>query len=574
METELGNGDVARVFARIAAVMEIQGENAFKIRAYRNAVETLSHLSEPVSVIAREDRLGDVPGFGDAIQAKIKDILATGTTPLHERLKDKVPEGVIEMLELPGVGAKTVRQLWEGLKIESVEALEAAAKDGKLTEIPGLGEKTVTKILDAIERGRRYANRLRIDEAEPVADAIASALSDEPGTERLDIAGDLRRRTDSLTKIEIVAQSSDAAATLAKAAALPQVEAVTEKTENSVHITLHSGIPVVVSLAGAPSFAAALVYRTGAGRHWDELVQVAAARGQRLAEDGLWLNDRRVETPNEQALYAALGLEYIVPELREGRGEIQAALAGKLPKLITLQDIKGDLHAHTTASDGKATLIDMAKAAKAHGYEYMAITDHSQSLAIAGGLTPERLLGQIREVRAAEDKVGIRIYAGSEVDIRADGTMDYEDPVLSQLDFVIASAHMHNRQDLETQTKRVIRAIENPNVDMIAHPTARLINKRDPFAIDIEQMIAAAVRTGTALEINAAPERLDLSADHAKLAAEMGAHIMIDTDAHAIGNYDLMHYGIDVARRAWLTADQVLNTRSRTDFESWLFRER
>jgi DNA polymerase (family 10) len=574
METELGNGDVARIFARIAAVMEIQGENAFKIRAYRNAVETLSHLSEPVSALAREDRLAEVPGFGDAIQAKIKDILSTGTTPLYERLKDKVPEGVIEMLELPGVGAKIVRQLWEGLKIESVDALEAAASEGKLTELPGMGEKTVAKILDAIERGRRYANRLRIDEAEPVADAIASALSAEPATPRAEVAGDLRRRADSVTAIEIVAQSNDFAATLAKAVSLPQVESVAEKTEESVRLVLHSGLPVAISVTEAPSFAVALAALTGARSHWDALTEIAARRGLRLTSGGLWSDDRRLPIDDEPALYEALGLPFIVPELREGRGEIEAALAGTLPKLITLQDIRGDLHAHTTASDGKATLIEMATAARAHGYEYMAITDHSQSLAIAGGLTPERLLGQIREARAAEDRVGIRIYAGSEVDIRADGTMDYDDSVLSQLDFVIGSAHMHNRQDREAQTKRVIRAIENPHVDMIAHPTARLINRRDPFSIDLEAMIEAAVRTGTALEINAAPERLDLSAENAKLAAQMGAHIMIDTDAHAIGNYDLMHYGIDVARRAWLTADQVLNTRSRAGFESWLFRER
>lgn len=574
MQRDLTNGDVARIFDRIAAVMEIQGENQFKIRAYKNASETLAHLSEPVSVLARDNRLDAVPGFGEAIQAKIRDILSTGTTPLYERIKGTVPDGVIDMLELPGIGAKSVRQLWESLKIESVDALEAAARAGRLTELPGFGAKSVAKILDAIERGRRYANCLRIDEAEPVASSIQAALKSNPDASRVELTGALARRADSVDGIELIVMTNSPESVFDQASGLAQVASATAETPEEKTYTLHSGITLRVQVAEPPSFVPQLVRARSSERHWQQLEARASELGMRLTPSGLLKDGQQIDVADEAALYAALGLAAIPVELREGNGEIEAAAKNALPRLITLADIKGDLHAHTVASDGKAPLQDMIAAAKSHGYSYMAITDHSQSLAIAGGLIPDRLREQIRAVRDAEQSAGIRIYAGSEVDIRADGTMDYDDELLAELDFVIASAHMHNRQDRDAQTKRVIRAIENPHVDLIAHPTARLINRRDPFDIDMEAMISAAARTGTALEINAAPERLDLRDDHARLACQMGALIMIDTDAHAVGNYDLMSYGIDVARRAWLTAEDVLNTRSLQDFELWLNREK
>ncbi|WP_165863902.1 PHP domain-containing protein [Capsulimonas corticalis] len=543
----LTNGEVARVFDRIAGIMEIQGENAFKIRAYRNAVETLNTLPEPIAQIAAAGRLDDIPGFGDAIQAKVKDILGTGTTALYERIKDQVPAGVVEMLSIPGLGAKTVRQVWQGLKIESISALETAAQTGKLTELPGMGEKSVQKILQSIERYRRYSGRIRIGDALPLAESLIAAVQTFPGVSDAQIAGSVARGQETVANINLVAATSSPAETLRSFTELPQVGSVAASDAHFARVVLHGGMEADLYVAPSSEFAALRDARIGSAAHNE--ARAAADR------------DGSVEI-----------LRAIPLEIRENGGEIEAALAGTLPTLVTLADIRGDVHAHTTASDGKTTVEQMAAAAKARGYEYMAITDHSQSLYIANGLTPDRLRAQIAEIRALQDSLGIRIFTGSEVDIKADGSMDFDDDLLQELDFVIASAHLHNNQDKDAQTKRIIRAIENPNVDLIAHPSGRIINRRDPFDFDFDAVVAAALRTDTALEINAAPERLDLSDVHARQAGAAGVKILINTDAHSIENYDLMRYGVLVARRAWLTPHNVFNTRPLAEFEAWLRR--
>ncbi|MEO7717776.1 MAG: helix-hairpin-helix domain-containing protein [Capsulimonas sp.] len=542
----LTNGEVARVFERIAGIMEIQGENAFKIRAYRNAVETLNTLPEPIAQVAAAGRLDDIPGFGEAIQAKVKDILATGTTALYERIKDKVPAGVVEMLSIPGLGAKTVRQVWEGLKIESIAALETAAQSGKLTELPGMGEKTVQKILQSIERYRRYSGRIRIGDALPLAESLISAIQNFPGVSEAHIAGSVARGRETVANINLAAAATSPAEALQGFTQLPQVSSIVSQDERSALVVLHGGMEADLFVAAPDEFAELLDERIGSAAYNEA---------------------RRAQTEVSADL-----LKRVPMEIRENGGEIEAALAGTLPTLVTLADIRGDVHAHTTASDGKVTIQQMAVAAKAHGYEYMAITDHSQSLYIANGLTPDRLRAQIAEIRALEDSLGIRIFTGSEVDIKADGTMDFDDDLLQELDIVIASAHMHNNQDKDTQTKRIIKAIENPNVDLIAHPSGRIINRRDPFDFDFDAVVAAALRTDTALEINAAPERLDMSDVHARQAGAAGVKILINTDAHSIENYDLMRYGVLVARRAWLTPHNVFNTRPLAEFEAWLRR--
>ena len=542
----LTNGEVARVFERIAGIMEIQGENTFKIRAYRNAVETLNTLPEPVAQIAAAGRLDDIPGFGDAIQAKVKDILATGTTALYDRIKDQVPAGVVEMLSIPNLGAKTVRQVWEGLKIDSIAALESAALSGRLTELPGMGEKSVQKILQSIERYRRYSGRIRIGDALPLAESLIAAIQHFPGVSEARIAGSVARGRETVANINLAAATTAPAETLRRFTQMPQVGSIASQDERSARVVLHGGLEADLFVAAPQEFAAMLDERIGSAEHNAAL---AAAN----------------EIPTDVARTIPL-------EIRENGGEIEAALAGTLPTLVTLADIRGDVHAHTTASDGKTTVPEMAAAAKARGYEYMAITDHSQSLYIANGLTPERLRAQIAEIRVLEDSLGIRIFTGSEVDIKADGSMDFDDDLLQELDIVIASAHMHNNQDRETQTKRIIRAIENPNVDLIAHPSGRIINRRDPFDFDFDAVVEAALRTDTALEINAAPERLDMSDIHARQAGARGVKILINTDAHSIENYDLMRYGVLVARRAWLTPQNVFNTRPLAEFEAWLRR--
>lgn len=569
----LTNGDVAAVFERIADVLELQGENQFKIRAYRNAVQILQALPEPIAAVAAGGRLDDIPGFGEAIRAKITDILTTGTTPLYERVKDQVPAGVLRLLSLPGLGAKTVRQVWQGLGVTSLEALEEAAISGKLATLPGMGEKTVQKILASIERARRYGDRMLLSEALPLAESLVSQLRPRPEVTRLDYAGSVRRGVETIGDLDLVGASGDPAATIAAFVQLPQRGRIITQGERMARVALHSGVEVDLKLVLPGDYGPLLHHFTGSRAHNIHLRKIAEARGLKINEYGVFRGGDEITLgDDENAVYEILGLPTIPVHLREDRGEIEAAQAGTLPTLITEADIRGDVHAHTTASDGTATIEQMAQAAKARGYEYMAITDHSQSLRIANGLTPERLRGQIRQIRLLQDKLGIALFAGSEVDIRADGTLDFEDDLLAELDFVIASAHLHNTQDEAAQTKRLVRAIENPHVDLIAHPTGRLLNKRDPYPLDFDVVCDAARRTGTALEINASPDRLDLNDTYARRACQQGVLLMVNTDAHAPDNYGLLHYGITVARRAWLAAEDVLNTRSLQDFDEWLKR--
>lgn len=567
------NGDVAQIFQHIADVLELQGENTFKVRAYRNAVETLQSLPEPVTQIATEGRLDDIPGFGEAIRGKVADILKTGTTPLYERTRNAVPAGVLAMLTLPGIGAKTVRQLWEGLKVESIDALAEAARSGKVAALPGMGAKTAEKILGSIDRARRYGERLRIDVALALAENILTPLRHVPGLTRVEYAGSLRRGVDTIGDLDFVGVTLQPKVATDAFVALPQVARIIKHGDQMARVQLHQGIEADLKLTEPEHFGALLHHFTGSRAHNIHLRRIAELQGLSINEYGVWRGDVALPLGDgENALYGALGLPTIPVHLREDRGEIEAAEKGELPHLIALSDIRGDVHAHTTASDGAASIEEMAQAARALGYEYMAITDHSQGLTIAGGLTPGELREQICAIRKLEDSLGIAIFAGSEVDIKADGALDFDDELLAELDFVIASAHRFNNQDTQAQTARLIRAIENPNVDLIAHPSGRLINRRDPYAVDWEAVMDAADRTATALEINAAPERLDLNDILARSARDRGVKIIINTDAHSIGNYGLMHYGITIARRAWLRAEDVLNTLPLQEFRAWLNR--
>ena len=560
--TKPTNGDVARIFERIADVLEIQGENPYKIKAYRNAVETLRSLDEPVSSIAEDNRLDSIPGFGDAIRAKIGDILLTGTTNLYDRVKDAVPEGVIEMLQLPGIGGKTVKQLYEKLGITTIEALEKAIDEGKIATVAGMGEKTADKIRQSIERGRRFAGGIRQNSAGHIAANIIESLNERAELSSLAVAGELRRGCDTIDAVDIVGVSTDFAASLDAFTTLPTVDKIVERTDASARCLLHNGAAVELTLTDSANFVNLLFRKTGSTSHVSRVTELATALEVTLP----------VAPSDEAEIYAAIGLPSIPAVVRENSGEIEASAQGKLPRLITLEDIRGDVHAHTTATDGDFSIEQMAAAALSKGYEYMAITDHSHSLAMVGGLTPDRLRAQIAEIRALEDSMGIRVFAGSEVDIKADGTLDFDDDLLAELDFVIASAHLYNNQNRWAQTKRMIKAIENPHVDLIAHPTGRIILRRDPYDVDVDALIKAAARTGTALEINASPARLDLKDEYARAAAQAGVKIMINTDAHRIIEYDVMHYGITTAQRAWLTADDVVNTRPLAEFEAWLKR--
>ena len=556
------NGEVAIVFQRIADIMEIQGENPFKVRAYRNAVRTLENMHESVEKIVAEGRLGSIPGFGDAIQAKTQDILKTGSTPLYDKLKDQVPVGVQSMLNIPGLGVKTIRLIWETLKIETIEALEAAASDGRLQELPGIGHKGTLKLVNSIEKYRRFSLTTRLGDALPIAEQIVKKLHEMCSGTGIQIAGDLRRGTETVDRIELVcAEDASFSRVLHYFTTMATVSKVVSEGSSCASVLLHNGMQASLTVCEPSAFGLEFLRTTGPASHVD-LVLERVVSAVKCQSPKPFLE--------EASVYRFADMAYIAPELRDW--EDSSSAASRSLELITIEDIRGDVHFHTTSSDGTLDIRSMAEVARIRGYEYLAITDHSSTLHIANGLSPERVRKQIREIRELEDACGIAIFAGSEVDILADGTLDFDDELLAQLDFVIASAHLYNKQSEEDQTARVVRAINNPNVDLIAHPTGRLINRRDPFNIDMDAIIKAAAVTGTALEINAAPDRLDLKDVYARQASEAGVKIIVNTDAHSKADFDLMRYGIMTARRAGLTPLQVVNAWPVLDFTAWLQR--
>lgn len=573
MANERSNAEVARAFNELADYLDLLGENPFKTRAYRTAARALETLHEPIAQVAAQGRLKEIPGFGDAIQAKTKDILATGTTKALEEARAKAPASLLPLLGLPGIGAKTINEIWQGLNVTSLDELKKAAEEGRIRTLPGMGEKTEAKILDAIERHGRYSKRMFLSTARSLASRLAKSLRDRPEVEKLMYAGSARRGVETVGDIDLVGSSRDPEATMDAFVNLANVSKVLVKGERSTRVILANGVECDLRLVEPGDFGMLLHHFTGSKAHNIHLREIAERRGMKINEYGVFKGDQEIPTgDDENAVYEVLGMPPIPVEMRENTGEIEAALANNLPHLVVKEDIKGDLHAHTTASDGKDTIDTMAKAAAALRYEYLAITDHSQSLAITNGLSPERLREHMRAIRAAGDKYGIHMLAGSEVEIKPDGTLDYPDELLAELDFVIASVHSRFRQTREEMTARIVAAIQNPNVDMIGHPTGRLINEREPYDVDMEAIIQAAAATDTALEINSSPNRLDLNDEHARMAKQAGVMIPINTDAHATSYFDLLQFGIVVARRAWLEPKNVLNTRSYGELMDWLRR--
>ena len=559
MAIQRTNADVAAVFVRLANYLEIAGENPFKTRAYRRAAEVLLDLSEPVAIVAAENRLDDLPGFGEAIVAKTKDILETGTTPAYEKMRAQIPESVLDFLELPGVGVKTVQQLWEGLGAANLDELEAAARSGRVRALKGMSEKTEARILAAIEQHRRNRSLILADEAERTAIRVMTELGARGVADRIELAGQARRGCETVSSLDLVTSARDPAAALEAASALACASAIAGRGKAWVRIIIDGRAECTVTACDAENFGAVLARRTG-----------SAAHIARLADRGLDLEGLAARTEDE--FYAALGLPFIPPQLREDRGEIEAAEAGRLPVLVRIEDIRGNLHQHTDASDGRETLEQMAMAGKKRGYEYMAITDHSRSLVIANGLSVERLREQMRAVRDMEQQVGIRLLTGTEVDILGDGSLDFPDEVLAELDVVVASVHSRFSQPEAEMTARIVRAVSNPHVDILGHPTGRLLGGREPYAVDIDAVVAAAKRSGAALEINAFPDRLDLNEENARKASEAGVMVAIGADAHRAEHLDLMRFGVSIAQRAWLGPDKILNARPLPELIDWLRR--
>jgi len=558
------NSEIAKVFEDIADLLELKGENPFKIRAYQKAVRSIEHLPVEVEQLVAEGKLREVPGIGEAISKKITELVTTGKLEYYEKLKAEFPEGISTLLDIPGVGPKTAMLLSRELNIKSIDELEAAIVDGRVAHLYRMGDKTTENILRHIQTLRRKDQRIPIGEALPVVEEIIGQLGGLPGLRNLVPAGSLRRFRETVGDIDLMGTADNAREVIQAFTTLPRVREVLASGTTKASVVVSGDLQIDLRIVEHDSFGSLLQYFTGSKQHNINLRERARRQGLSLSEYGIThLETGQLEKfASEEAFYERLGLQFIPPEIREGQEEIERAERGALPRLVELSDIKGDLHVHTDWSDGHDTMEAMALAARARGYQYLGICDHSVGRGIAHGLDAERLRQQILEIRQLNHKIGgIHIFSGMEVDIRADGSLDMPDELLAELDIVTAAVHSGMNQSQEQMTKRVIKAIENPNVDVLAHPTCRLLPDREPVAMDMEAVFRAAARTGTILEINAMPSRLDLKDIHAYRARELGVKLVISTDAHSVDHLEFMRFGVGVARRGWCQAQDILNAQ-------------
>jgi DNA polymerase (family 10) len=559
----MNNGEVARVFQDIADLLELKGESLFKVRAYQKAVRSIEHLPVELSQLKAEGKLRDVPGIGEAIEKKITELLDTGHLKYYEELRAEFPEGVISLLQVPGVGPKTAMRLSTELGVKSIEDLEKAITDGRVAGLFRMGDKTAENILHGLQSMRTKDQRIPIGTALPLAEEIMTSLQERVAVRNLTPAGSLRRFRETIGDIDLMGTADDAEGVIEAFTTLPQVREVLAKGGTKASIVTTENLQVDFRVVPHDEFGSLLQYFTGSKQHNIDLRERALRQGLSLSEYGITVVEtgRLEKFATEEAFYARLALQYIPPEFREGTNEIALAEEKKVPKPIEPSDVKGDLHAHSNWSDGRDSIEDMALAARAHGYRYIAITDHSKGLGIAHGLNEERIKEQRAEIRRLNESLkDFRILAGIEVDIRADGSLDLPDEVLADLDVVVAAVHSAMGQEQEKMTRRVIKTMENPHVDIIAHPTGRLLGLREAMAMDMEAIFRAAARTGTALEINAMPDRLDLKDIHIFRAQELGVKLSMGTDAHATEHLPLMRFGLGIARRGWAGAGDILNT--------------
>jgi DNA polymerase (family 10) len=581
----MDNATMARLLEETGDLLEIDGGDSFRIRSYRRAAEAVAQTTVDLVAAAGDTaRLLEIPGIGKGMAANLQSIAATGSLPLRDELLARYGAGLLELLKLPGMGPKTVALLWDAAKISSIDALAEAIDAGRLAGLPRMGAKQIEKLRKGIDDYRRSSGRFRIDVAEEQAKRIAAYLLEFPGIERVTPAGSLRRGRETEGDLDLLATGSafhpskpnaglpgapacvpeHTAAAVEYVAAYPGIQDIIAKGENKISFHVGQGMQVDVRLLPTASYGAALQYFTGSKAHNVSLRQRALKMGYTLSEWALArLDDESiVAAATEEEIYAALGMDWIPPEMREKLGEIEAAARHELPQLIEAADIKGDLHMHTTASDGRNSITEMAEAALAVGYRYIAITDHSKILAMTGGLDEKRALEHIRNIQEVDRRMEgrIRVFSGIEVDILADGVLDLDDEVLAEMDVVIASVHTRFEQSREEMTARVLRAIENPNVRILGHPTGRLLLRREPFAIDMGAVLRRAAELGVVAEHNAAPERLDLNDRDLRLAKELGCRVVINSDAHDSRNLGRMEYGLRQLRRAWLGPGDVLNT--------------
>jgi DNA polymerase (family X) len=568
---DVKNSEIAKLFYEMASLLDVRDESVFRVRAYQRGAQTLETLTEDVSAIAERGDLQRLPAIGKDLAAKIGEYLVTGRIAQLESLRRELPPAFLSLLEVRGLGPKTARALYEQAGVDSVERLEALCRTRQIIGVAGIREKTCENILKSIADLRQGRLRSLLPTARAVARHVAEALRAHGGVEQLEVAGSLRRMRETVKDVDILVTSREPARVIHTLTSLPSVIEVLGQGPTRASVRHQDGLAVDLRVVEPEAFGAALQYFTGSKDHNVKTREIASRRGLKISEYGVFeeATGRRLAGATEEEVYAAIGLPWIPPELRENRGEIEAAREGRLPTLVTADDIRGDLHAHTDWSDGHHPLDRLIEAAQTRGYEYVIVSDHSKSTAIAGGLGVDELRAQVAQIRALQPRFGIRILTGTECDILDDGSMDFPDDVLAELDVVLAAVHSRFKQPRDAMTARIVRALANPHVDVLAHPTGRRLGSREPYDVDMDAVLAAAKRYGKAVEINCSPERLDLGDAHARRAAELGVPIAISTDTHYLTNLTWVELGCAVARRAWIGPRQVLNTRPLDALLEW-----
>ena len=559
------NGEIAEAFEELASLYELDGAVVYRVVAYRNAAKAIREAGVSVEELAKQGRAAELAGVGKTIAEKIDALLETGSIPSADKLKQRIPAGLVEVTRIPGLGPKRAKLLHDQVGVNSIDDLRRAAESGQLKDVKGFGTKAEENVLAALAAGAdgRPKARMLLSKALTVGEEMVAALRDHPSALRVELAGSARRRADTVKDLDIVVASSDPAALAGTFAELDSIDSVSTSGEAGAKAITHSGLPVDLRIVPEEAFGNLLQHFTGSGKHNEALRTDAVRRGLHVSEYGIADDESGGSEAfaTEEEVYERLGMQFVPPELRENRGELAAARKEELPELIELGDLRGDLHMHTTLSDGRNTLEEMVLAAAERGYDYVAITDHSATHGFGDDVQPDALRRRVEEIRAL-DVPKIRVLAGTETNVLPDGSLDYEDAVLEELDWVVASVHTSFRLGEEKQTERLLRAMEHPLVDAIGHPTGRKIGRREPYALDLDRVIAGAVETGTFLEVNANPDRRDLNDVYARAAAEAGVTLVIDSDAHGADTLENIRYGVDTARRAWVSAGQVANTRS------------
>ena len=568
------NRDIAAAFNEIAELLDIEGANPFRVRAYRNAARTVLSYPKEMALLVQEGfDLASLKTIGRDLGAKITEMVTTGELQFLHDLRKEVSPGLEELLSIPGIGPKRIRLLHEKLGVNSSSELKTALEQGRLGALRGFGPKLLETLRSALGEKVAAPKRYRLDQIIPVAEKIVSFLKSARGLGQIEIAGSIRRRREDPKDIDIVASCAPHSNVMERFCAMEEVSTVVMQGPTRSSVILESGIHVDLRVVSQDEFGATLHHFTGSKAHNIELRTMAAKKGFKINEYGIFRGEKQIASQSEEEIYKTLGMSYVVPELRENRGEIEAALAHRLPRLIEASSIRGDLHAHTTYSDGLNTLEEMALAARDRGYEYLAVTDHTHHLKIAHGLDESRLLSQIEEIDRLNERLeGIRLLKSAEVDILAEGTLDLPDAVMERLDFTVCAVHYRFNLPAKEQTQRILRAMENPRFTILAHPTGRLLGLRTPYPVDMEAIIRACADRGVILELNSQPDRLDLNDLHCRMAKEAGVKIAISTDAHSVRDLELIGYGIAQGRRGWLEPEDVVNTKNLQDLMELLHR--